>query len=88
MMTKLQKAGLIMNRLPSKETVIRLREQYPKGCRVELVQMNDPYSKLNHGDQGTVDFIDDTGTIFCSWDKGSTLGVVYSEDYVKIIKDE
>lgn len=74
-----------MNRFPSKEAVNRLRKQYPHGCRVELLQMNDPYSKLMPGDQGTVDFIDDTGTIFCSWDKGSTLGVVYGEDMVKRI---
>lgn len=74
-----------MNKFPSNETVNRLRKQYPKGCRVELVQMNDPYSKLKPGDQGTVDFIDDTGTIFCSWDKGTTLGVVYGEDMVKRI---
>ncbi|WP_418790924.1 DUF4314 domain-containing protein [Phosphitispora sp. TUW77] len=72
-----------MNSFPSREVVTRLREQYPKGSRVELVQMNDPYSKLKPGDQGTVDFIDDTGTIFCSWDTGSTLGVVYGEDIVK-----
>ena len=74
-----------MNNFSSKETVFQLRKQYPPGCRVELVQMNDPYSKLMPGDQGTVDFIDDTGTIFCSWDKGSTLGVVYGEDMVKRI---
>lgn len=72
-----------MNSFPSREVVTRLRERYPKGCRVELVQMNDPYSKLKPGDKGTVDFIDDTGTIFCSWDIGSTLGVVFGEDVVK-----
>lgn len=74
-----------MNKFPSKETVNRLREQYPQGCRVELVRMNDPYSKLKPGDKGTVDFIDDTGTIFCNWDMGSTLGVVYGEDSVKCL---
>ena len=72
-----------MNRFPSKETVERLRTRYPKGTWVELVQMNDPYSKLRPGDKGTVDFIDDTGTIFCTWDSGSTLGVVYGEDSVR-----
>jgi hypothetical protein len=45
--------------------------------------MNDPYSTLKPGDKGTVDFIDDTGTIFCNWDSGSTLGIVYGEDVVK-----
>ena len=72
-----------MNKFPPKETVERLRKQYPAGTRVELVRMNDPYSKLKTGDKGTVDFVDDTGTIFCSWDNGSTLGVVFGEDFVK-----
>ncbi len=72
-----------MNKFPSKEIVEMLRKQYPAGTRVELVRMNDQYSKLIPGDRGTVDFVDDTGTIFCTWDKGSTLGVVYGEDLVK-----
>jgi len=72
-----------MNKFPSMEIVERLRKQYPSGTRVELVCMNDPYSKLKPGDRGTVDFIDDTGTIFCCWDCGSTLGVVYGEDAVR-----
>jgi hypothetical protein len=45
--------------------------------------MNDPYSKLKPKDKGTVDFVDDAGTIFCTWDSGSNLGVVYGEDRVK-----
>jgi hypothetical protein len=73
-----------MNRFPSKETVEQLRKWYPQGTRVELIIMNDMYSKLKPGDKGTVDFVDDTGTIFCTWDSGSTLGVVYGED--KVIK--
>ena len=76
----------LMNKFPSKELVEQLRKQYPKGTRVELVKMNDPYSKLKPGDLGTVDFVDDTGTLFCIWDKGSTLGVVYGEDSVKKTK--
>lgn len=72
-----------MNSFPSKEVVLQLRKTYPRGTRVELVRMNDPYTTLKPGDKGTVDFIDDTGTIFCSWDSGSTLGIVYGEDVVK-----
>lgn len=76
-----------MNKFPSKETVEWLRRQYPRGCRVELVQMNDPYSLLKPGDKGTVDFVDDTGTIFCSWDRGYTLGAVYGEDILHRAND-
>jgi len=76
-----------MNKFPSRDIVSRLRSQYPRGTRIELVSMNDPYSNLKPGDQGTVEFIDDIGTIFSNWDNGSTLGVVYGEDTVKIIMD-
>ncbi len=68
----------------SDKIVERLRREYPKGTRVELVSMNDPYNrKLKPGDQGTVEFIDSIGTIFVAWDCGSGLGVAYGEDRVK-----
>jgi len=70
-------------KFPNKETVVRVRKQYPRGTRVELVTMTDPYSTLKPGDQGTVDFVDDTATVFVLWDNGSTLGVVYGEDVIK-----
>lgn len=66
--------------LPSKEIVERLRAEYPEGTRVELVRMNDDYTKLRPGDKGTVRYVDDAGTIFVRWDCGSGLGVAYGED--------
>jgi len=51
-----------MNGFPRKEIVDRVKEQYPKGTRIALVSMDDPYSKLKPGDRGTVDLVDDTGT--------------------------
>ncbi len=74
-----------MNGFPSKETVERLRKRYPKGTRVELVSMNDPYTKLKPGDHGTVTTVDDIGTIFVLWDRGSSLGVAYGEDHIRKI---
>lgn len=71
------------NNFPSRDTVERLRRQYPKGTRVELVSMTDPYTRLCPGDQGTVNFVDDIGTIFVRWDNGSGLGVAYGEDQIK-----
>lgn len=73
-----------MNSFPSKAIIEWLKQQYPKGTRVELVSMNDPYNKtLKPGDQGTVRLVDDIGTIFVDWDCGSGLGVAYGEDCVK-----
>jgi hypothetical protein len=68
---------------PDKETVERIRKQYPIGTRVELVKMDDPYSRLKPGERGTVNSIDDTGTVFVSWDSGSGLGVVFGEDAIR-----
>lgn len=49
---------------------------YERGDRVALVAMNDPYTKLAPGTEGTVRSIDDLGTIHVQWDNGSRLGVV------------
>lgn len=67
-------------RTPTKEIVNSIREAYPCGCRVELLQMDDPYTRLVPGEKGTVAYVDDIGTIHVNWDCGSSLGVVYSED--------
>lgn len=68
---------------PSKEIVLRLKEQYPPGTRVELICMDDPYSKLKPGDQGTVSFVDDIGAIHINWDCGSSLGAAYGVDMIR-----
>lgn len=73
------------NNFPGRETAERIRKMYPKGCRVELLQMDDPYSRLKPGDRGTVNSVDDTGTVFVSWDCGSGLGVVYGADRIRRI---
>lgn len=57
-----------------------LKEMYPNGTRVEIDSMEDPWTKLKAGDQGTVFFVDDIGTVHVKWDSGSSLGLVYGED--------
>ena len=74
-----------MQNFPSKNTIEKLREMYPIGTRVELVSMNDPFTKLMPGEQGTVQFVDDIGTFFVNWECGSGLGVAYGEDVIRKI---
>ena len=69
------------------EQLQKLRDEYPFGTRVELVRMDDPYTKLVPGHRGTVSSVDDIGTIFVNWDRGSGLGVAYGEDEIKIIEE-
>ena len=71
---------------PSREIVKELRNQYPAGTRVELLKMNDPYTKIPVGTIGTVQSVDDAGTIRVHWDTGSSLGIVYGEDECRIIE--
>lgn len=74
---------------PTHEELDALRRRYPKGCRVKLIRMNDPYCRdLKPGMLGTVMRVDDIGTIHVAWDCGSTLGVVYGEDSCTRIEEE
>lgn len=66
-------------RFPSKETVERIRNEYPVGSRVELVRMDDPQAPPI-GTNGTVRGVDDIGSIMVAWDNGSGLSVAYGED--------
>ena len=66
-------------RFPRRETVERIRQEYPVGCRVELLRMDDPQAPPI-GTCGTVIGVDDTGSVMVRWDNGSGLHVVYGED--------
>ena len=68
-----------MENFPNRKIVAKLREKYPEGCRVELVEMDDKYAPPI-GTKGTVSFVDDTGSVFVNWDTGSGLAVVHGND--------
>ena len=68
-----------MSNWPSRETVERIRKQYPSGSRVELIRMEDEQAPPI-GTNGTVVGVDDIGSIMVHWDNGSSLNVVYGED--------
>ena len=77
-----------MNR-PTHEELADLRRCYPKGSRVKLIRMDDPYCQdLKPGMLGTIMHVDDIGTIHIAWDCGSTLGVVYGEDLCTVVYTE
>ena len=74
-----------MNNFPSIEIVERIRKQYPVGCRVELVRMDDIQAPPI-GTKGIVIGVDDTGSIMVRWENGSSLNVVYGEDFCRRIE--
>lgn len=73
-----------MNWYPRQETIEMLKKEYPAGTRVVLVEMEDPYGPPI-GTLGTVEAVDDTGSLLMKWDNGSSLNVLYGIDIVKKI---
>ena len=65
-----------------------IRQVYHKGVRVKLLRMNDSYY-VEEGTLGTVQMVDDAGTIHVKWDNGRRLGVVLEAgDMVEVISSE
>ena len=73
-------------RVISREALQALRERFPRGTRVERVQMDDPQAPPI-GTKGTVIGVDDIGSIMVSWDNGSGLNVAYGEDICRKVVD-
>ena len=67
---------------PSEDIVKNLREHYPAGARVELLQMDDPQAPPV-GTKGTVIGVDDTGSLLVNWDTSSHLRVIFGVDVVR-----
>lgn len=70
---------------PSNELVEQIRKDYPAGCRVELLEMDDAQAP-SIGTLGTVTSVDDTGSIHVTWDTGGSLAIVYGVDKCEQIK--
>ena len=62
-----------------REVVEKLKKQYPAGCRVELLHMDDMQAPPI-GTKGTVIGVDDIGSIMVRWDNGAGLSIAYGED--------
>ena len=65
---------------PNRETVERLRKTYPVGCRIVLDEMDDPFTRIPVGTQGTCQGVDDAGSVMAAWDCGSSLSVAWPVD--------
>ena len=63
------------------------KEMYPKGTRIELIEMNDDLYPVPSGTKGTVEFVDDMGQIHMKWDNGRTLALIPDEDEFKKIEE-
>ena len=70
----------------NEKEVEQIRQIYTKGTIIELISMDDPYTKLVSGDRGIVDHVDDAGQIHVRWDRGSSLALIPEIDSFKIVE--
>lgn len=70
-----------------KEKIEWYKSQYPQGTRLQLVDMEDPYSPVPPGMRGTVQFVDDAGQVHMIWDNGRTLEIVPEVDQFRKLSD-
>lgn len=64
------------------------KEKYKQGMRIQLdsdMQDDSPHAPKK-GECGTVDSVDDMGTVHVHWDNGSSLGVIVSEDSFHVVE--
>ena len=70
-----------MNRLEAQRRFAqRMKDNYPPGTRIMLLQMGDDPRPVEPNTRCTVMTVDDMGTLHCDFDNGRQLGLVPGED--------
>lgn len=68
----------------SNNDVSAIKQTYLPGMRIRLLKMDDVQAPPI-GTEGTVQGVDDIGSIMVAWDTGSSLSVVIGEDKIEIL---
>lgn len=63
----------------------QLKTKYPKGTKIKLIEMQDPYP-IPSGTIGKVKLIDDMGQIHIQWENNSGLALIEGIDKFEIVK--
>ncbi len=78
-----------MNRYQMERQMIQdIKERYPAGTRLVLLQMGDDPRPIEPNTRGTVRVVDDMGTVHCNFDNGRSLGLVPGEDSFRKLTPE
>lgn len=72
-------------RFPTREELEQIRKEYPAGCKVRLVSMQDPQAPAP-GTIGEVLGCDDAGDLLMRWSTGSGLKVILGEDMIEKVE--
>ena len=71
----------------NQKDIDKIREKYPEGTVIRLFSMNDEQD-VPPQTLGTVNHVDDIGTIHMRWENGSGLGLIEGEDQFEILEKQ
>ena len=78
-----------MNKFEAERKKVQsIKDNYPPGTRIMLLQMGDDPHPIEPNTRGTVAVVDDMGTLHCNFDNGRQLGIVPGEDSFRKLTDE
>lgn len=67
------------------EIIKKRKNDFPAGTRIELLKMGEDISPIPDNSIGTVEHVDDIGTVHCKFDNGRQLGLIVGiDDFRKI----
>ena len=65
-----------------------LKKAYPRGTRIVLNSMDNDPRPIKSGMRGTVEAVDDIGTVHCEFDNGRSLGLIEGEDDFRALTEQ
>lgn len=72
----------------NRKRIESIKQRYPEGTRICVDSMGDDPRPIELGTKGTVDWVDDIGTVHCNFDNGRRLGLIVGEDSFHVIQQE
>ncbi len=72
---------------PNEEQLKALRERYPAGTLIRLINMDDPFAPVPPGTIGEVMMVDDAGNLHMRWRNGRSLSLIEGVDDFTVIFD-
>ena len=77
-----------MNPFISREKLDFYRQKYPAGTKICVDFMPNEPNPVKSGTIGTVNYVDDIGTLHCIFENGRNLGVIPGEDSFHIVQEQ
>ena len=74
------------NYIFDKNRIDELKKKYPVVTKVRCINMKEDISPVTYKTEGTIEFVDDLGSIHVKWKNGSSLALIEGEDDFEIIK--